>query len=63
MDKTELQNERAKLQMILLDYEQDATPFATGQQGALDRVFAEERKDRLITRIAFMDEKIARLDA
>lgn len=56
MNKIELQGERDKLQLILDDYETGDE----GQQGDLDRVFFEDRKRHLISRIAYMDYKIAR---
>ncbi len=59
MNKIELQEERDRLQLILGDFERDEE----GQQGDLDRAFGEDRKRHLISRIAYMDAKIARLDA
>lgn len=58
MNKIELVNERLRLQTVLWDYERDPD---FGQQGVLDRVFAEDRKRHLLSRIAYMDDKIARL--
>ena len=55
MNKVELQTERDRLQIIFEDYERDGE----GQQGALDRVFFEGRKKHLLSRIAYMDHKIA----
>ena len=59
MNKTEWQNERAKLHLLLGDFEREGA----GQQGDLDRAFGEDRKRHLISRIAYMDDKIARLVA
>ena len=55
MNKIELQTERDRLQSMVDDYERDGE----GQQGALDRVFFEDRKKHLLSRIAYMDHKIA----
>jgi hypothetical protein len=58
MTKIELQDERDRLQSILGDFDREEE----GPQGDLDRVFGEDRKRLLISRIAYMDAKIARLD-
>ena len=57
MTRIKLQEERDRLQLILVDYQTGNE----GQQGDLDRVFFEDRKRHLISRIAYMDGKIARL--
>ncbi len=59
MNKTELQNERSRLQQLLGDFEREEA----GQQGNLDRAFGADRKRHLIARIAYMDAKIARVRA
>ena len=59
MTKIELQDERDRLQLILVDFEREEE----GEQGDLDRVFGEDRKRHLISRIAYVDAKIARLRA
>ena len=58
MSKIKLQIERAKLSSLLVAFErEEAHP-----QGALDRVFGEDRKRHLISRIAYMNGKIALLE-
>lgn len=57
MTKIELQIELAKLQRILGGYARDAAPFEASQQGNLDRVFAEDRKAQLLSRIATLTKR------
>jgi hypothetical protein len=57
MNNAELQNERSRLQLLLEDFEREEA----GQQGTLDRAFGEDRKRHLVSRIAYMNQKIARL--
>jgi hypothetical protein len=57
MTKIELQDELAHLQRILGGYERGATPFEAGQQSDLDRVFAEDRKTQLLSRIVFLTRR------
>ena len=59
MPRLKLIKERDWLLLLLKDFEREAA----GPQGKLDRVFGEDRKRHLISRIAFMDDKIARLHA
>ena len=63
MNKSEMQVERSKLQVILEGFKLDLVSSETSQQGALDRVFAEDRIRQLISRIGYMDAKIAWLVA
>ena len=59
MPRLKLIKERDWLLLLLKDFEREAA----GPQGKLDRVFGEDRKRHLISRIGFMDDKIARLHA
>jgi len=63
MNKSEMRVERTKLQAILDGFKIDLVLSEASQQGALDRVFAEDRIKQLISRIGYMDAKIAWLVA
>lgn len=51
--------ERSKLQVILDGFNLDLVHFEAGHPGGRDRAFAEDRIRQLVSRIAYMDEKIA----
>jgi hypothetical protein len=59
MPRLKLLKERDWLLLLLKDFEREAA----GPQGKLDRIFGEDRKRHLLSRLAFMDAKIARLQA
>ena len=63
MNKSEMQVERTKLWAVLEGFKLDLISSEVGQQGALDRVFAEDRIRQLVSRIGYMDAKIAWLVA
>jgi hypothetical protein len=63
MNKSEMRVERTRLQVILEGFKLDLVLSEASQQGALDRVFAEDRIKQLISRIGYMDAKIAWLVA
>ena len=63
MNKSEMQVERTKLQAILESFKLDLASSEASQQGALDRVFAEDRIRQLVSRIGCMDANIAWLVA
>ena len=63
MNKSEMQVERTKLWAILEGFKLDLISSEASQQGALDRVFAEDRIRQLVSRIGYMDAKIAWLVA
>lgn len=58
MNRMQLETERVRLQAILSGHDLDSS---FGQQGDLDRMFADDRKRYLISRIAYMDNKLAKL--